>query len=252
MKLSLNNLVFGYSRRRPVINITELTIERFPLAVLGPNGSGKSTFLSLLAGRYTHVRGQVAFDRDNTGPEHKAQDLRKLTSWVQQDTRALRGFSVRKQVAYSGWLKGMSYQQAWQDAPAALASVGLEGSERTAVHKLSGGQRRRLGIASAIVNRPEVLLLDEPYAGLDPEQRGVLRDTLRTLRETTALIVSTHQTEDLDDIYASTVVIDKGQLRFAGSTKEFLAHASDSLPRSEQAESAYRRVMQGMSAESSA
>ena len=244
MKLSLKNLEFGYSRRRPTLNIKSLNVEHFPLAVLGPNGAGKSTLLSLLAGRYKQDSGEIALRCGDAEAQKEARQLRRLTSWVQQDTPVLRGFTAREHVAYSGWLKGMRRRESWQEALKALTSVGLEHSERTPVHKLSGGQRRRLGIASAIVSRPEVLLLDEPYAGLDPEQRCLLRDTLRNLSKSTGLIVSTHQTEDLDEIYATTIVINQGELLFSGSTPEFLEIAPEVLPRSEKAEAAYRRVMQ--------
>lgn len=252
MKLTLNDVVFGYSRRKPVLMIEDMDIERFPLAVLGPNGAGKSTLLSLLAGRYPPNSGRIAFHSDTESPRQHARELRKVTSWTQQDTAVLRGFSTREQVAYCGWLKGMRYGQAWRDAQQVLETVGLGDQERTSVRKLSGGQRRRLGIAGALVSKPEVLLLDEPYAGLDPEQRNLLRDTLRNLREIAALIVSTHQTEDLDDVYSSVLVIDRGRLLFAGRTEEFLAEVPDTIPRAERAEVAYRRVIQSTTAEARA
>ncbi len=245
MQLTLQNVSFGYSRRRTVLSIPEMHVEQFPLALLGPNGAGKSSLLSLLGGLHAPTAGAVFFDSGDRPRADSVSALRALTTLMTQDPRALRGFTAREHVAYGGWLKGMRYRQAWSQAPLALEKVSLQGLVDRPVHHLSGGQRRRLGIAEALVSEPEVLLLDEPYAGIDPEQRSLLRSTLKKIRQETALIAATHQTEDLDDIYASVAVLDEGKILFSGSTAEFLSGVSTSIPQAQRAEHAYLNVMKG-------
>ncbi|MFF7291663.1 ATP-binding cassette domain-containing protein [Microbacterium sp. NPDC008134] len=242
MHINFKRISFGYSRDSTVFNDVTLELSHFPVAVLGPNGAGKSTLLALLAGRLTPQRGIVEVLGEPGQTARGARGLRALTSWMPQDTKPVRGFSVREYVAYAGWLKGMRYRDAWKAARHAAQTVDLQDRQRVPVTALSGGQRRRLGIASALVSTPSVLILDEPYAGLDPDQRGAVRDTLRELRGSTALVVSTHQTEDLDDIYGGVLVIDNGQVLFNGSTREFVAGIPANVPQSERAEYAYRRV----------
>lgn len=249
MQVVLEAVSFGYSRRNNVLSDLSTEVTNFPLAVLGPNGAGKSTLLSLLAGQFELGSGRIKLSTQSGVVETTSRDRRRLTSLMPQDIRPLMGFTVNEQIAYSGWLKGMRHRQSSQAAFIAARAVNLANLNHVSVKKLSGGQRRRLGIASAIVSAPPLLLLDEPYAGLDPEQRGSVRTALREMGDT-SLVISTHQTEDLDEFYKSVVVIDHGRILFAGSTGDFLAEVPDGVSPSDRAEVAYRRVIRARRDES--
>ncbi len=154
------------------------------------------------------------------------------------------GLTVREQVAYHGWLKGMSRAQAWKDSGEALRQANLTDLADRPSGKLSGGQLRRVGLAQTIVHRPSVLLLDEPTAGLDPAQRSAFREILNGLAVGDTVLVSTHQTSDLSGLFDSVVVLNEGRSPFTGSADAFLARATgggDSLER--RAESAYASVL---------
>jgi len=121
--------------------------------------------------------------------------------------------------------------------------VNLSELQRSKAGSLSGGQMRRMGIAQALVHSPSILILDEPYAGLDPDQRANLRELLVDLSRLISIIVSTHQTEDLSEIYKSVVVIDKGAVRFSGSAEEFFDNDDGLAYGANRAEMAYRRIV---------
>ena len=137
----------------------------------------------------------------------------------------------------------MSRAEAWERTQGALDRVGLAGlADRKGAH-LSGGQLRRVGIAQCLVHDAEVLLMDEPTAGLDPVQRRVFRDLLGEIGPDVDIVVSTHQTEDIDTSYEHVVVLDEGRPRFRGTVDEFLGPATDSVSRERRAVSAYAAVV---------
>jgi ABC-2 type transport system ATP-binding protein len=141
-----------------------------------------------------------------------------------QQQKAIPGLTCREQVAYSGWLKGMSSSEAWNRSTGALALVDLgDRADFTAAH-LSGGQLRRLGLAQCLVHDSEVLLLDEPTAGLDPEQRARFREVLLGLPDR-PIMVATHQVDDLTALFETVAVINEGTILWQGTPRDFLALA---------------------------
>ena len=149
---------------------------------------------------------------------------------------------AREQVAYAGWLRGMSRSAAWSGAGQALDRVGLETRADVRTSELSGGQLRRLGLAEALVADPRVLLLDEPTAGLDPEQRARFREALLDLEPSCTVVVSTHQVDDLQGLFDRVVVLVAGRIAYDGPVTAFLrtsSEASEVL----RAEEAYRRIL---------
>jgi len=164
---------------------------------------------------------------------------RRKVGWLPQQVTAVPGLRAREQVAYAGWLKGLSRSDAWERAEAALTRVGLQTLATRKTNQLSGGQLRRIGIAQCLVHDAQILLLDEPTAGLDPVQRQVFRDLLSEIDGGVDIIVSTHQTEDIDASYEHVVVLDEGQPRFRGTVGEFLALSPGSVSPERRAEAAY-------------
>jgi ABC-type multidrug transport system ATPase subunit len=129
---------------------------------------------------------------------------------------------VSEQLAYYGWLKGMRASEAKARCAEVLETVRLAPLANKRAAELSGGQLRRLGIAGALLHGADVILLDEPFAGLDPSQRESLDDALRAIPPAKIVVVSTHQTDDLNSVYGRTVVLSSGVIRFDGSTADFL------------------------------
>ncbi|MEV3989827.1 ATP-binding cassette domain-containing protein [Streptomyces sp. NPDC049837] len=224
-----------------------LTLE-FPVGctvLLGPNGAGKSTLLSLGSSVLTPSTGTVELEGLTTTNKRHRRAYRQKVGWLPQQIKPVPSLTVREQAAYAGWLKGLSKAEAWKRSARALEQVRLAELAGRRSHELSGGQMRRLGIAQSLIHEADVVLLDEPTAGLDPVQRGVFRDLLAELSDSVSFVVSTHQTEDLADIYNAVIVFDRGQATFQGPVGEFFARAPEGVPVERRAESAYRSLVRG-------
>ncbi|MDJ0384889.1 ATP-binding cassette domain-containing protein [Streptomyces sp. G-G2] len=164
-------------------------------------------------------------------------------AWIPQQITPVPGRTVREQVAHAGWLKGLSRKAAWEASARTVARVGLTQLAGRKSHQVSGGQLHRMGIAGALTHHSELILMDEPTAGLDPTQRQMFRDLVAELSGTMRIVVSTHQTEDLADLYHQVVVLDQGTVRFQGDPHDFHALAPAVGGGREQAEAAYARLV---------
>lgn len=195
--------------------------------LLGRNGSGKSTLSRLLAGVEQPDKGHVLRGGRpiDDGPRERRAHLSR-TGWLPQSFSALGTMTVRQYVSYAGWLKDLAAADLPAAVDAALAAVELGDLGGRRMGQLSGGMLRRAGIAQAIVNAPDLLVLDEPTAGLDPEQRGTFHELVRRLAVERAVLLSTHLLEDVIAVGDRTVVLDAGQVRFQG-TNEQLMHLGD-------------------------
>ncbi|WP_328318365.1 ATP-binding cassette domain-containing protein [Streptomyces sp. NBC_00388] len=245
MPLRFTDCSFAYRAGVPVLD--QLTLE-FPsgcTVLLGPNGSGKSTLLSLGASVRSPDSGRVQLGRLDSAEKRHRKVFRQRVGWLPQQIKSVPSLTVREQAAYAGWLKGLSKSEAWERSARALEQVRLTELAQRRSHELSGGQLRRLGIAQSLIHEADVVLLDEPTAGLDPVQRGVFRDLLAELSGSVSFVVSTHQTEDLADVYDTVIVLDRGQNMFQGTVGEFFARAPEDVAVERRAESAYRAMVRG-------
>ncbi|NYE41190.1 ABC-type multidrug transport system ATPase subunit [Streptomyces fulvorobeus] len=211
--------------------------------LLGPNGAGKSTLLALGASASSPQEGKVRFGELRSTNSRTLHDYRRKVSWLPQRASFLPGMTCQEHVAYVGWLKGMREREAWRAAPAAIERVGLTAKIKDKVGTLSGGQQQRLAIAQALVHDAELLLLDEPTVGLDPNQRRRFHDLLVELRGNVHVIVSTHDIADLHQAFDEVVVLENGSPRFQGGVAEFESYADlESVP-GRRLESAYSALL---------
>ncbi|MDY0813543.1 ATP-binding cassette domain-containing protein [Kitasatospora purpeofusca] len=228
MALEFQRIEFQYGRKASLFNGLDLRIDNPATVLLGPNGAGKSTLMALAASQLSPRRGSVSWHGvDPAAGAGERAAYRRAVAWLPQQITPVPGLSVREQVAYCGWLKGMSRAAAWRASAVALARVGLGELADRSGQRLSGGQLRRMGIAGCLAHHSELILMDEPTAGLDPTQRAVFRALVEELTSEVSVIVSTHQTEDLVGTYRQVVVLDRGQVRFQGATEEFHALAAE-------------------------
>ncbi|MGW2558177.1 ATP-binding cassette domain-containing protein [Streptomyces sp. NPDC001514] len=245
MPLCFTECSFAYRAGVPVLDGLTLEFPTGCTVLLGPNGAGKSTLLSLGASVLTPASGRVQLGRLTSTERRHRSDYRRRVGWLPQNVKPVPSLTVREQAAYAGWLKGLSKSEAWERSARALDQVRLTELAKRRSHELSGGQMRRLGIAQSLIHDAQVVLLDEPTAGLDPVQRGVFRELVAELSESVNFVVSTHQTEDLADIYESVIVFDQGQVAFQGRVRDFFARAPEGVPLERRAESAYRGLVRG-------
>lgn len=194
--------------------------------LLGPNGAGKTTLMRVLATAIAPTSGSVRLlGRDVSLPESQ-REVRRFLGYLPQSFGFYPRFTVREFVTYFAWLKEYQSSTPSADVETAIARVGLSDRADTRLKSLSGGMLRRAGLAQALVNEPELLLLDEPTAGLDPEQRMDFRALLRDLATDTTVVVSTHLVEDVASACTHVTLMDQGQLVWGGTPGELSELAS--------------------------
>jgi ABC-type multidrug transport system ATPase subunit len=202
--------------RRYAVDGLDLTLGPGVHGLLGPNGAGKTTLMRSLATVIRPKAGRLRLLGVDVTDRRSLRSLRSRLGYLPQHFGFYPNFTVREYVEYMGWLREMSSSAIPAATQRAIDRVGLTDRADSRLKSLSGGMLRRAGIAQAIVNDPEVLLLDEPTVGLDPEQRVEFRDLLRVLGEHSCVLVSTHLVEDVAAACTDVVLIDAGRLVFQG------------------------------------
>jgi ABC-2 type transport system ATP-binding protein len=209
----------------------DLDLDHGVTGLLGPNGAGKSTLLRLLATAETPSEGRVTVSGyDVTGTLADRTDARRRIGYLPQEV----GFP-RRMTAF-GFLDYVAVLKEWSDTTRRheevrrvlrLVDLGELGTKR--ISSLSGGQRRRLALAQAFMGSPELIVLDEPTTGLDPEQRASLRSLVSEQARGCGVLLATHQTEDVATLCDRVIVLDAGQVRFDGTVAALVATATGSV-----------------------
>lgn len=194
--------------------------------LLGPNGAGKSTLLRILATAQEAGSGSVtAFGVDY---EHRSslRQARLNLGYLPQDPGFYPSFRVKDFVGHFALLKQIDGRAPRaQEVERVLAAVGLTDRSRSKIRELSGGMRQRLALACAILGDPELVVLDEPTVGLDPEQRVRFREMISELGADRTVILSTHQTDDIAALCNRVLVLCEGTIRFEGTAQELASRA---------------------------
>ena len=210
--------------RRLAIEGLDLSLGTGVHGLLGPNGAGKTTLMRALATVVRPAGGALTLLGERVAGRIDLRRVRRSIGYLPQEFGFYPRFTVREFIEYMAWLKEMPRHDVPGAVQRAVQRVGLTDRADDRLKTLSGGMLRRAGIAQAIVNDPQILLLDEPTVGLDPEQRVEFRGLLRELGVDTSVVVSTHLVEDVAAACTDVVLIDAGRLVFQG-TPEDLARA---------------------------
>ena len=194
--------------------------------LLGPNGAGKTTFLRIAATVLAPDAGEVrVLDQDPSSPSGRLAIRRRL-GYLPQEPGFHQSFSAFDFVDYVAILKEWTERRARHDeVRRVLSLVGLDAVMHKRIRALSGGMRRRVAIAQAFLGSPDLLILDEPTAGLDPEQRLRFRELLGTQAAGATVLLSTHQTDDVAALCQRVVVLLGGQVHFRGTPSQLAALA---------------------------
>jgi ABC-2 type transport system ATP-binding protein len=224
MNVEITDLTRRFGRNQAVDGV-DLAVGPGVFGLLGPNGAGKTSLLRMLATVIPPSSGRLELLGRDPGSYPQRRQIRRRLGYLPQNLGYYPGFTVAEFVEYFALLKEMPPERVPAAVAAAVERTGLGDKARAKLRTLSGGMLRRAGIAQAIVNEPELLLLDEPTAGLDPEQRVTFRAMLRDLGQRATVVVSTHLVEDVGAACSQVALMDQGKIVFCGTPAELTARA---------------------------
>ena len=228
MSVRVDGLSLAYRKTRVLDNL-DLSLDGGVHGLLGPNGAGKTTLVRVLATVLAPHEGTVRLLGNDVTNRRERTELRRRLGYLPQQLGYFPGFTVREFVEYMAWLKEVPAARVPAAVEEALERVDLTVRADSRMRTLSGGMLRRAGIAQAIVNNPDLLLLDEPTAGLDPEQRVGFRALLRALGQDSTVVVSTHLVEDVASACTGVVLLDAGRVQWTGTADELAAAGVDGV-----------------------
>ena len=207
MKLSFENISKLYGDTVALQQI-DLTLGSGVYGLLGPNGAGKTTLMRIMTDLLAPSTGRVLLDGQDIAVMGAA--FRKKLGYLPQDFGVYPNFTAEQFLLYIARLKGLSKFEAKRQTDDLLRMVGLEDKKQKKLKGFSGGQRQRVGIAQALLGDPEILVLDEPTAGLDPEERIRFRGIISALSQQKLVLLSTHIVSDLEAVANEIILLRKG------------------------------------------
>jgi ABC-2 type transport system ATP-binding protein len=221
----LDDVEKRYGALRAVDGVS-LDLSSGVIGLLGPNGAGKTTLMRMMATVLAPDRGNIEILERSTASASDREEIRRRLGYLPQEPGFHRGFKAFDFVDYIAILKGMVDRKARHDeVRRVLRLVGLDDVMHKRIRSLSGGMRRRVGIAQSLLGDPELLVLDEPTAGLDPEQRLRFRELLTDRPDDRTVLLSTHQTDDVAALCQRVIVMHAGRVHFDGTTPDLAAVA---------------------------
>lgn len=215
----IKNLVKRYKGITALDNVS-LTVERGMFGLLGRNGAGKTTLLRILATTLQRTSGEVSICGKSLD---ESQAIRRIIGYLPQSFNVYTNFTVYEVLDYFGLLSEMKKDVRQKAIKEALIRTNLNMVKKVKVKALSGGMLRRLGIAQAILADPQVLIVDEPTTGLDPEERYRLRDLLEEIAKERIVIMSTHIVEDIEKACSKLAILNEGKIAYTGYVSDFIA-----------------------------
>lgn len=221
MEIVINNLSKNYGKKSALKNVS-VTIHSGMYELLGRNGAGKTSLMRILATLSVPSSGEISM---NGIPIKETTKIREIVGYLPQDFSFYRNMSVYGAMDYLGLLSNIPDKVRKERISALLEQVNLKENVRTKVKALSGGMKRRLGIAQALLHNPQILIVDEPTAGLDPEERIRFRNLLSEFAEDRIVILSTHISSDVESSCENIGVLDNGRMIWSGGTEELVKQA---------------------------
>lgn len=226
MSIIIKNLNKIYPNGHHALKNLNLTIPPGMFGLLGPNGAGKSTLMRILVAQMEATSGSIEMFGYDMNKQRK--EVRKILGYLPQDFRFFAQYKTWEFLDYAARLSGFTQNKQRKEAvDKMLESVGLYDVRNRYANRLSGGMKRRLGIAQALIHDPKVIIVDEPTTGLDPEERIRFRNLLSKVSgQDTTIILSTHIVGDISSTCNHMALLNKGEVSFNGSPQDMLENAT--------------------------
>lgn len=221
MEIVIKNLSKNYGRKAALKNVS-VTIHSGMYGLLGRNGAGKTSLMRILATLSVPSGGEVSM---NGIPINETGKIREIVGYLSQNFSFYRNMSVYDAMDYLGLLSNLPDKIRKERIALLLEQVNLKENMRTKIKDLSGGMKQRLGIAQALLHDPQILIVDEPTAGLDPEERIRFRNMLSEFAEDRIVILSTHISSDVETSCENIGVLDNGKMIWNGAAEELVKQA---------------------------
>jgi len=242
VEISIENLCKVYDNGKKAIDHINLKIDEGMFGLLGPNGAGKSTLMRMLVSLMKPTSGKVTVDGYDLIKDRKK--IRSMVGYLPQDFRFFSQLKTYEFLDYIARLSGMKSRGKRADAVSKmLEEVGLFDVRDRQANRLSGGMKRRLGIAQALINNPKLIIVDEPTTGLDPEERIRFRNLLSTIStQDVIIILSTHIVGDISSTCHDMALLNNGTLAYKGSPDDFVSQARGKVWMIKATESYYMKI----------
>lgn len=224
MELKITNLTKDFRKTRAV-NGVNYTFRSGVYGLLGVNGAGKTTLMRMLTTLLNPTSGAITWDGEDIFKMDK--EFRRLLGYLPQDFGAYPDFSVQDYLMYISTLKGMKPAAARDRVAQMLELTGMTQFKGKKMKALSGGMKRRAGIAQAVLNDPQILILDEPTAGLDPSERIRFRNLISELASDRIVLLSTHIVSDVESAASQIILMKDGKFLVTGTAEELIASCPD-------------------------
>ena len=205
--VSIHNLTRKFKSFTAVDHVSFDVLKGEIFGFLGPNGAGKTTTINMICGLLPSTEGSVGFHRSDT-----LSNIKSYIGYCPQDNIFFPRLTCLEQLVFMGEMYGIQHRIAMAGSQDLLDRIGLKDKRNVLAGRLSGGMKRRLSICLALVHNPEILILDEPEAGLDPQSRILVRDFIKSFRGKRTILLTTHNMDEADRLADRIAVIDYGKL----------------------------------------
>lgn len=217
MKIVLKNITKKY-KNKEVLSHLNFEFDNKIYAFIGHNGSGKSTLMRIITGLIEPTQGEVIFYQND-----KIIDYKKVKfGYLSQEFNAFKEFTVYEQLEYFAIMKKINKKVYSNEIKKVLVEVNLWENKDVKCKNLSGGMIRRLGIAQTLLGSPDVIILDEPVVGLDPDERMRFMEIIKSIQLDIPIIFSTHIIDDISSLSPEIIFFKNGQIKFNGSSSQFI------------------------------
>lgn len=233
--LEIKNLKKTYGKKHVLNGITFKTDQQV-IGILGPNGAGKTTLLKIIAGLIKSTDGELVYE-NRFGAKIMSEKIK--IGYLPQNFGLIKSYTLYEHMEYFACMKGMDKKEWTKSIHDILEMVHLEEMKDVKCGKLSGGMVRRVGIAQALLGNPDIVLLDEPTTGLDPEERIRFQNLIHHFGKTCIILISTHILDDAAKICDELLIIDQGNVLYYGTAAELVVLAKKHVKLDSQIEDGY-------------